>query len=108
MLHSLGCISYCPPLENQMRRLEPIAPGHSWELQIRGELYKARRVFKSLIVSGCSIWAVELIRREIIKLQPDAKVNAILIDFFLYDLAKKRELTGEDAIPHHRTRSIWY
>lgn len=61
-----------------------------------------------LIVVGCSIWAIELIRREIMKLDPEAKVNAILIDFFLYDLAKERELAGEEAIPHHRTRSIWY
>lgn len=36
MLHSLGCMSYCPPLEGRIRRLEPIPQGHSWELQIRG------------------------------------------------------------------------
>jgi len=46
-------------------------------------------------------------------LDPKAKVNAILIDFFLYDLAKEREKAalegeGEEPIPHHRTRSIWY
>lgn len=92
MLHVLGCLSYAPPLDSRMRRLEMIEPGHSWEVQIR----------------GCSIWAVELLRREMLQLQPDAKVNAILIDFFLYDLAKEREKTGEEAIPHHRTRSIWY
>lgn len=57
---------------------------------------------------GCSIWAVELLRRELLLLKPDAKVNAILIDFFLYDLAKEREKEGTEAIPHHRTRSIWY
>jgi hypothetical protein len=49
-----------------------------------------------------------MIRREIIRTHPDAKVNAILIDFFLYDLAKEKEKAGEVAIPHHRTRSIWY
>ncbi|KAF2728747.1 hypothetical protein EJ04DRAFT_546647 [Polyplosphaeria fusca] len=95
MLHSLGCMSFCPPLEGKIRRLEPIESGHSWELQIR----------------GCSIWCIELLRREILKLDPDAKVNAILIDFFLYDLAKEREKNGdevEEMIPHHRTRSIWY
>lgn len=59
-------------------------------------------------LEGCSIWAVELIRREILKLEPEAKINAILIDFFLYDLAKEIEKDGEEAIPHHRTRSIWY
>lgn len=59
-------------------------------------------------LAGCSIWAVELLRREILQLKPETKVNAILIDFFLYDLAKEREQEGAEAIPHHRTRSIWY
>jgi hypothetical protein len=58
--------------------------------------------------TGCSIWAVELLRREILLLAPETKINAILIDFFLYDLAKEREREGVEAIPHHRTRSIWY
>jgi hypothetical protein len=58
--------------------------------------------------TGCSIWAVELLRREIVKLKPEAKINAILIDFFLYDLAKEKERDEADVIPHHRTRSIWY
>jgi len=51
---------------------------------------------------------VELIRREILKQHPDAGVNAILIDFFLYDTMKDREGAGKEEIPHHRTRSIWY
>ncbi|KAI8936188.1 hypothetical protein NX059_006620 [Plenodomus lindquistii] len=97
ILHSLSILSYCPPLSNAIQRHQMIEPGHSWELQIR----------------GCSIWAVELLRREIVRLDPEAKVNAILIDFFLYDLAKEREREarergGEGVVPHHRTRSIWY
>ncbi|KAL1654657.1 hypothetical protein SLS61_002847 [Didymella pomorum] len=92
MLHSLGVMWFCPSLEAKIRRLEIIESGHTWEMQIR----------------GCSIWAVELLRREILLLKSDAKVNAILIDFFLYDLAKEREKEGIQAIPHHRTRSIWY
>jgi hypothetical protein len=40
--------------------------------------------------------AVELIRREILRQHPEATgVNAVLIDFFLYDLAKEREAAGE-------------
>ena len=41
---------------------------------------------------------------------PDANVNSILIDTFLYDTLKEKEAAGEMAemIPHHRTRSIWY
>lgn len=35
-------------------------------------------------------------------------VNAILIDFFLYDTMKSLETEGTETIPHHRTRSIWY
>jgi hypothetical protein len=35
-------------------------------------------------------------------------INAILIDFFLYDTIKELEKGGQDIIPHHRTRSIWY
>lgn len=94
MLYTLGVLSYSPPLEYHIRDLKDLPPGHPWEVQLR----------------GCSIWAVELIRREIVKNHPEAEVNAVLIDFFLYDLAKEREvlLQGGLAIPHHRTRSIWY
>ncbi|KAF2804849.1 uncharacterized protein BDZ99DRAFT_490963 [Mytilinidion resinicola] len=92
ILHSFGCLIYCPPLESRIRRLDPLECGHSWELQLR----------------GCSIWSVELLRREIVRDHPEAKINAILIDFFLYDLAKEKEDEGEEEIPHHRTRSIWY
>ncbi|OKL57454.1 hypothetical protein UA08_07224 [Talaromyces atroroseus] len=35
-------------------------------------------------------------------------INAILIDFFLYDTMKELECDGCETIPHHRTRSIWY
>ncbi|KAL4803849.1 hypothetical protein BDV18DRAFT_144548 [Aspergillus unguis] len=35
-------------------------------------------------------------------------INAILIDFFLYDTMKEIEKDGGETIPHHRTRSIWY
>jgi len=92
MLHSLGCLSYSPPLLHAIQGLKTIPSGHSWEIQLR----------------GCSIWCVELIRRYILKDHPDAAVNAILIDFFLYDLAKERERAGMEILPHHRTRSIWY
>ena len=35
-------------------------------------------------------------------------INAILIDFFLYDTMKNLEAEHNESIPHHRTRSIWY
>lgn len=92
MLHSLGCLQYSPSLMNHIRLLKPIPSGHSWEIQLR----------------GCSIWCVELIRREILKSHPESRVNAILIDFLLYDTVKEMEAKGQECIPHHRTRSIWY
>lgn len=52
---------------------------------------------------------MELIKREILKNHPGTKINAILIDFFLYDTMKEREKAGmEGVMTHHRTRSIWY
>ncbi|KAK8193254.1 uncharacterized protein BKA78DRAFT_311504 [Phyllosticta capitalensis] len=92
MLHTLGCMWYSPPLEARIRALEEIESGHTWEIQLR----------------GCSIWCVEQIRREIVKNHPEARVNAVLIDFFLYDTMKEIEKRGLEQIPHHRTRSIWY
>jgi len=92
MLHSFGCLRYSPPLESHIRQLKGIPNGHLWEIQLR----------------GCSVWCIELIRREILRTDPSASVNAILIDFFLYDMMKKRESEGIADIPHHRTRSIWY
>ena len=81
MLHSLGVLSYSPPLDGRIRRSEPLDVGGSWEVQLR----------------GCSIWAVELIRRQISREHPEAEVNAVLIDFFLYDLTKEREASGEST-----------
>lgn len=48
-------------------------------------------------IRGCSIWAVEMLRRTIEKNHPDArgKLNAVLIDFFLYDTVKEMERDKE-------------
>ncbi|KAF3091114.1 hypothetical protein TWF569_011366 [Orbilia oligospora] len=92
ILHTLGCLMYSPPLEHTIKDRKPIASGSRYETEIR----------------GCTIHCVELIRREIVKKHPEAKVNAILIDFFLYDTAKEWEVQGKEMIPTHRTRSIWY
>ncbi|KAK3361051.1 hypothetical protein B0T24DRAFT_539945 [Lasiosphaeria ovina] len=92
ILNSMGCLAYSPPLDAAVRAKREIPQGRSWEMQLR----------------ACSIWCVELIRREILKQHPGTKINAVLIDFFLYDTMKKMELEGLESIPHHRTRSIWY
>ncbi|OAL23713.1 hypothetical protein AYO20_10918 [Fonsecaea nubica] len=96
MLQGLHCLLYSPRLESRISRREMITAGEDMEIEIR----------------GCSIWCVELIRREILRKHPEAKgkVNAILIDFFLYDTCKEMESAGEieELLAHHRTRSIFY
>jgi hypothetical protein len=98
VLHSMGCLWYSPGLETAILRKQLIPSGSSWEIQIR----------------GCSIWCVELIRRRIIEMHPETEgeINAVLLDFYLYDAAKALETAalsgGGEGLPHHRTRSIWY
>ncbi|EXJ55656.1 hypothetical protein A1O7_08585 [Cladophialophora yegresii CBS 114405] len=96
MLQSLNCLWYSPRLESKISRAELLEPGQELEVEIR----------------GCSIWCVELVQREILKKHSEVKgkVNAVLIDFFLYDTCKEMEKRGEldGSLPHHRTRSIFY
>ncbi|KAL9109160.1 MAG: hypothetical protein Q9227_006085 [Pyrenula ochraceoflavens] len=119
MLHTLGCLRYSPKLEAHIRAHKAITSGERWEVEIR----------------GCSVWCGELLRREIERVAAregvgtERKVNAVLMDFWLYDSVKEREegpvkevevepragsrlgvVKEEDVtlIPHHRTRSIWY
>jgi hypothetical protein len=93
MLHALDCLVYSPPLEAHIRKNQPLDHHITWEIELR----------------GCSIWCVEQLRREIIRKHPDAEnINAILIDFFLYDVVKELEASGDEPIPYHRKRSIFY
>lgn len=57
-------------------------------------------------IRGNSIWAVELVRQQIQKLAPKEHINAILIDFYIWDLAK--EIQNDLIIPTHNTRSVYY
>ncbi|KAK9378423.1 uncharacterized protein V2V93DRAFT_376159 [Kockiozyma suomiensis] len=95
ILHSLGCLEYSEELTQHIQHLIPIEHGDAREIELR----------------GCSIWSVELIKKEILKQNPGTKVNAILIDFFLWDAAKAAQKamgTEQKAIQCHRTRSIFY
>ncbi|CRK16493.1 hypothetical protein BN1708_011782 [Verticillium longisporum] len=92
ILNSMGCLYYSPSLATAINKKSFIETGSRWELQIR----------------ACSIWCVELLKREILRKYPETEVNAILIDFFLYDTMKEMEAAGTETVLHHRTRSIWY
>lgn len=86
------------------------------------------RCREEMSIRAASILAVEAIRDEINSLEEehersnesndtqDNYISSVLIDFYLWDLAKSVE-TGQETIegietgemiPAHRTRSIWY
>ncbi|CRG83887.1 UPF0553 protein [Talaromyces islandicus] len=135
MLNQLGCLQYSPPLESVIRRLQPIEVGSKRELEIRGtsiwciELIRQeieRLQSESELASANSSPQSEAAEGEASKKENQVQnttamhnpggtprgrksyINAILIDFFLYDTMKELERDGQEAIPHHRTRSIWY
>jgi len=76
-------------------------------------------------IRAASIVAVERVRDEILALRhqdkgtvgaatmggecgADVPMSSVLIDFYLWDAAKRIEEGGEIAVATHRTRSIWY
>lgn len=111
-LYHFHCLQYSPELLAILDRGEMLPNGSPMEVEIRGN----------------SIWSVELIRRRILELIKDelvAKqasvaeeempkmmtVNAILIDFFIWDFAKATQLDltlGQRPVKVHRTRSVFY
>lgn len=123
ILHHLRILSYPPPLVKLLNARTPLESGSVEELSIR----------------TASIVAVELVREEILSiitqsisassssssssgdgdgdgLREHDAVSSVMIDFYLWDLAKRVEsgAHGVDGphsatmMPIHRTRSIWY
>lgn len=107
ILHHLRILSYPPVLLQTLKSHTPLSPGCKEEVSIR----------------AASILAVEALRAEICKLRSknseevrDDNMNSVLIDFYLWDLAKNLErgeetiegIQTKEIIPAHRTRSIWY
>ncbi|KAI8147595.1 hypothetical protein BJV82DRAFT_507767 [Fennellomyces sp. T-0311] len=89
-LYSLGVLRYSDDLLARLHDHEMLPSGSRDEIEIRGN----------------SIWAVELMVRRIKEIDPTVSVNAILIDFYIWDTAK--ELQDQMTVPIHRTRSIFY
>lgn len=123
MLHQLGCLRYSPPLENHIRSLKPLTPGSTWEVELRGtsiwcvELIKreiekrhpeVKAAGKSDKTDDIENEAPEAVTDFDEKPHKTYGINAILIDFFLYDTMKNLEAEHNEGIPHHRSRSIWY
>lgn len=101
ILHTLGIIVYPPSLVSLLHTGIILPYGSDEEMSLR----------------AASILAVERIRRAAAT-HPDFKnITSVLIDFWLWDTAKRVErgevtLPGverpQDIVPVHRTRSIWY
>lgn len=103
VLHHLRLLTYAPALVRKLRAREMFASGVSRE---------------EVAIRAASIVAVERVAAALRAADggEDRAVSSVLIDFFLWDLAKRIE-AGEDRVegvktqpmlPAHRTRSIWY
>ena len=102
ILHHLNILAYPPALVALLGSHASLPPGAREEISIR----------------AASIVAVERLRQAMLALQEgDAEeISSVLIDFYLWDLAKKIEARTEcvegvqtnEILPAHRTRSIWY
>lgn len=115
ILHHLRILTYPPSLMQMLKAETSFEPGSREEVSIR----------------SASIVAVERVRQEITKIRDSEErsachdnprhtkveeVSSVLIDFYLWDLAKKLEngleqiegIETAEMLPAHRTRSIWY
>ncbi|KAF7985927.1 hypothetical protein HWV62_43848 [Athelia sp. TMB] len=106
ILHHLRILTYPQALKETLEAGLPLISGSREEISIR----------------TTSIVAVERLREEIIHLRRNQQlvegqeVSSVLIDFYLWDLAKDIESGNQKIegiktraiIPPHRTRSIWY
>ena len=115
ILHHLRILTYPTSLLKLLNHHTPFSPGSKEELSIR----------------TASIVAVERVRKQIIELklaaisdsegeeetgEEEENISSVMIDFFLWDLAKRVESGDEnikgiqttEIVPAHRTRSIWY
>ncbi|KAG6332477.1 hypothetical protein ID866_6611 [Astraeus odoratus] len=111
ILHHMRILEYPDSLVEKLRAGTYILPGSKEEISLR----------------AASIVAVERVREEILLFRAkraednaaigdSEEVSSVLIDFYLWDLAKKIERGEEriegvetsELVPAHRTRSIWY
>jgi hypothetical protein len=105
-----GVIVYSPELLSVLRKQEDHHLSLESDVAMNDQNMMKRGDEFEIEIRGLSIHAVELIIHEIKALKPDlmaCDVNAILIDFYLWDLAKAKKEEMRN-IPIHRVRSIYY
>jgi len=105
ILHHLRLLTYAPALTCTLRARELLVSGAARE---------------EIAIRAASVVAVERVaaalRREDGEAGAAREVSSVLIDFFLWDLAKRIEegqeriegIKTQAMLPAHRTRSIWY
>lgn len=87
VLRHLGILRYSAELAERIDRREELAAGSPEEIEIRAH----------------TIWAVELLKRELEKL--GRSLRSFEIDWFLWNLGQREEFRTK---PYHRTRTIFY
>lgn len=87
VLRHLGILRYSSELAERIDRREEIPPGSPEEIEIRAH----------------TIWAVELLKRELEKL--GQVLRSFEIDWLLWNLGQREEFREK---PYHRTRTIFY
>lgn len=107
ILQSLGVLSYSPELVDTLRSTRPLAYASELESSIRAGGIIAVEELKHCMEE------LDGAQKHSDGLGPAYKINSVLIDFFLWDLAKlvengDHELATLEALPCHRTRSIYY
>lgn len=99
ILNYLRLIDYSPSLQARLQANEDLPSGSKLEIELR----------------SLSIVAVEELRKHVVdhlvnrqRTDESRSINAVLLDFWLWNKAKDLESTGTPMIQCHRTRSIWY
>ncbi|XP_014662415.1 PREDICTED: UPF0553 protein C9orf64 homolog isoform X2 [Priapulus caudatus] len=82
------------------------------DLLLKGHLFQSGDR-KEVEIRGASIWAVELVLsklRALLQTEGAAgvHVNAVMVDFYLWDLIKAKTAEGSSQLPFHHIRCIYY
>ena len=94
-LVAFNVLQYSDELKNKLKTHTPIAPGDEIESEIRGmSIYACDQV-------------LEQVEERALEAGRQIEVNAILVDYFLWEWARdNRPLV--DELPFHRCRTIYY
>ncbi|XP_065835042.1 queuosine 5'-phosphate N-glycosylase/hydrolase-like [Oscarella lobularis] len=88
ILRYFGILLYDETLEETLEKGTVMSSGDPLEVEIR----------------GCTIWAVELIKKEFMK----TDINSMLVDFYLWNAATDMLTDSTPGNPAHKTRSFYY